>query len=92
MSMLLPNTTNLGCTTSRDDWDRINQQVGREGSSVAFLNCWNAQGRPMQNGRQPLFNAFRCPAPPALQFKGGLVDQLRSQLARIMNSADWCVC
>ncbi|KAI7845831.1 hypothetical protein COHA_000741 [Chlorella ohadii] len=48
MSMLLPNTTNLGCTTSRDDWDRINQQ-----------------------------------------FKGGLVDQLRSQLARIMNSADW---
>ena len=28
MSMLLPNTTNLGCTTSRDDWDRINDQVG----------------------------------------------------------------
>ena len=28
MSMLLPNTTNLGCTTTRDAWDRINDQVG----------------------------------------------------------------
>lgn len=34
MSMLLPNTTNLGCTTSRDDWDRINEQV-ETGSSAA---------------------------------------------------------
>lgn len=27
MSMLLPETTLLGCTTTRDNWDRINEQV-----------------------------------------------------------------
>lgn len=27
MSMLLPNETYLGCSTTRDDWDRINSQA-----------------------------------------------------------------
>lgn len=96
MSMLLPETTLLGCTTTRDNWDRINEQVGARGGDdydkASGLACVAARHCAVQAQRRARLIHHCPPANPCnTQFTGGLVDQLRSQLSRIINSGDWWV-